>query len=151
METSIAPVIKSIIVARPIETTFRLFTEEMGAWWPLASYSVAGEQAATCRLEGRVGGRLYETSTTGEEHEWGVVQSWDPPAGLSFTWHPGRAPDTAQLVEVSFTASGDGTEVTLTHTGWERLGKDALETRKGYVSGWDLVFIDKFGEYCHQQ
>jgi len=32
-----------------------------------------------------------------------------------------------------------------------RLGKGALETREDYDSGWDLVLIDKFGEYCHQQ
>jgi hypothetical protein len=151
METSLPPVIKSIIVARPLNTTFLLFTEEVGQWWPLASHSVAGENAATCRLEGRVGGRFYETSSTGEEHEWGVVQTWDPPAGVAFTWYPGREPARAQLVEIAFSPVDEGTQVTLTHSGWESLGDDALETREGYIRGWELVFIDKFGDYCRQQ
>ncbi|MCH8080656.1 MAG: SRPBCC domain-containing protein [Proteobacteria bacterium] len=151
METSIPPVIKSITVARPIETTFKLFTEDVGQWWPLASHSAVDDNAATCRLEGGVGGRFYETSATGDEYEWGVVQSWNPPSGLSFTWYPGREPDTAQLVEIAFAPADGGTQVTLTHSGWESLGADALETREGYVSGWELVFIDKFGGYCRQQ
>ena len=150
METSLAPVIKSIIVARPVEIAFKLFTEDVGQWWPLASHSVADDKDGTCRLEGRVGGRFYETSATGDEYEWGVVQSWEPPVGLSFTWYPGREPDTAQLVEIAFAPADVGTQVTLTHSGWEALGHDAAETRVDYVSGWELVLVGKFGDYCRQ-
>ena len=37
---------KSIDVRRPLDETFRLFTESMDRWWPLASHSVGLQNAA---------------------------------------------------------------------------------------------------------
>ncbi|MGD2050516.1 MAG: SRPBCC domain-containing protein [Chloroflexota bacterium] len=55
------------------------------------------------------------------------------------TWHPGRENETAQEVEVMFTAEGTGTRVELTHRNWALLGERAEEMRESYVQGWDLV------------
>lgn len=136
---ALEPVVKTITVPWPVERAFRRFTEEIAAWWPLATHSVGQSEARTCALEPREGGRLYETGDDGSEHAWGTVTRWDPPRAVAFTWHPGRAPETHQEVEVTFDPVEDGTRVRVVHTGWERLGEKAAETREGYVDGWEFV------------
>ena len=42
----------------------------------------------------------------------------------------------AERVEVSFAPAGDGTEVTIVHRGWERLGSVAEERRERNRRGW---------------
>lgn len=147
-DTTIAPVVKSITIDRDIEETFRLFTEEINAWWPLETHSVSEDPSATVRLEGFSGGRLVETSGDGEEFELGVVQTWEPPGELSFSWYPGRHPDTSQMVVVRFIEQNHGTRVVLTHSGWERPGADGAKTRADYDTGWEFVLVQKFGEYA---
>ncbi len=34
----------------------------------------------------------------------------------------------------------------LEHRGWERLGEEAAEARRGYVEGWPVTFDRLFGE-----
>jgi len=128
---------KSLTVGVPVETAFRVFTEEMGSWWPLASKSVSQEEAETVVVEARVGGRVYERARTGEEHPWGKVLAWDPPSRFAFSWHPGRAAETAQEVDVRFTAVEKGTRVELEHHGWERLVGAGGEIPGHFDSGWD--------------
>lgn len=138
--SEIRPVRVEVTVRRPQPEAFRVFTEDMARWWPLATHSVGRDKATTCHLEGRVGGRLFERLEDGSEEIWGQVLTWDPPGRVSFTWHPGRAPETAQDVEVSFHPAGDGaTRVELVHRGWERYGEGAAEMRDNYESGWGHV------------
>lgn len=139
MSDRIAPIRKSITVPWDAEIAFRRFTEGMAEWWPLSTHSVSESAEATCALEGRVGGRVFETGPDGALHLWGTVTAWEPPRRLAFTWHPGRSVDTRQEVEVAFQPSGRGTRVDLVHTGWEHLGKEAAGMRAGYDSGWDFV------------
>ena len=48
---------KSINVARPPEIAFRVFTEEIGKWWPLnEGFSFGRERAKDIFIEARVGG-----------------------------------------------------------------------------------------------
>ena len=136
---------KSITVARPVEDAFRLYTEGIATWWPLRTHSVAGEEAETCVLEPRRGGRLYERTSAGEEHEWGTVLVWDPPHRLVHTWHPGRDEDSAQEIEIRFAPDGAGTRVELVHTGWEKLGDRAAAVFESYDSGWDYVLGERYG------
>jgi hypothetical protein len=76
----IAPVRKSITVPWQPEAAFRRFTAGMADWWP----------GATCEIEGRVGGRVFETGPDGAEHLWGTVTLWEPPrstrAGYDSGW-----------------------------------------------------------------
>ena len=136
---------KAIDVAVPVATAFRVFTEQAGSWWPLATKSVGHEKAVDLLFEPRVGGRLYERLLSGAEHDWGEILVWDPPAHLVFTWHPGRGPETSQEVEIRFSASGDGTRLELEHRGWQRLVATADEIPEHYGSGWDEV-LDRFAE-----
>jgi uncharacterized protein YndB with AHSA1/START domain len=116
------PIRQSADVDCPIREAFELFTARFGAWWPLAEHSVTGNEADTCVIEPWTGGRVFERSYTGEEHDWGSVTCWDPPRRLSFTWNWGDSDDGSQTVDVRFEEQRDGTRVTLTHTGWETPG-----------------------------
>jgi uncharacterized protein YndB with AHSA1/START domain len=130
-----AAIQKSATVPRPPEEAFALFTDGIATWWPLATHSIYDEWAATAVVEGRVGGRLYELSVDGEVGVWGTISVWEPPSRIVYSWHPGRGEETAQEVEVLFTADGEGTRVAIEHRGWER----APEKRDGYDEGWDIV------------
>jgi uncharacterized protein YndB with AHSA1/START domain len=139
------PLIKRVSVPLAPAEAYALFTGGIGAWWPLATHSVEKERAARCVFEARVGGRIYEVRDDGIEHEWGRVTAAEAPSRIVFTWHPGREAATGQEVEVRFDPRGAGTMVTLEHRGWERLNERAQDIRRGYDSGWDLVFVRCFG------
>lgn len=145
IEQGLAPLVKTVMVPTTPEKAFRLFTEELGKWWPLATHSVRGEQATDVRLEGAVGGQIVEYDAGGPVGSWGTVSDWDPPHTVSFTWHPGSDPKEAGHVTVRFAVQGDGTEVELTHTGWERR-PDGAEARANYDTGWTFV-LDHFGKF----
>ena len=146
METTDLVLRKTISVAQPPEVAFRVFTEEVGTWWPARTHSVGEERVSAVVLEGRVGGRFYERLDDGTEHDWGEITSWDPPERLGMTWHPGRGPETAQQLVIRFLAEGDGTRVEVEHSGWETLGDKAEATLASYdsESGWTGVL----GQYA---
>lgn len=131
--------VKEVRVRATVEDAFRRFTDEMATWWPLATHSVSQERCRTVRFGEGVGADLVEEAQDGTHHVWGTVTRWDPPAGVGFTWHPGRDADGAQDVTVTFHAEGAETVVRLVHAGWERLGDAAEETRGGYDEGWTRV------------
>lgn len=144
------PLLKSVRVAWPVEKAFRRFTEEIGNWWPLHTHSLGQANAETVVMEGRVGGRIVERIRGGAEAHWGTVTAWDPPSRVAFTWHPGNPPDSAQEVEVRFTADGAGTRLDLTHRGWEKFGTMAANARRGYDIGWGYVlahWADRRGSF----
>lgn len=146
MSATLTPVRKSIRVSLPVEEAFRLFTDGINSWWPVKTHSIGEGRVVSCSMEGRAGGRIYETLDDGSQADWGTVVRWDPPASLAFTWHPGRSADTAQQVTVSFEAVAGGTRLDLVHRGWELLGERAQELRESYDSGWDYVL----GKYLAQ-
>jgi hypothetical protein len=47
--------------------------------------------------------------------------------------------DSATEVEVTFAAVPGGTQVTLVHLGWEKLGAGAKDTYLDYDGGWEYV------------
>lgn len=136
---------KSVAVGCSLEDAFRVFTEKIASWWPLATKSVGHDDAVTLVIEPRLGGRVYERVRAGREHDWGTVLAWDPPTRIAFSWHPGRDPDTGQEVEVRFAAEGAGTRVELEHRGWERLVETAAEVPAHFISGWEEV-LERYAE-----
>jgi uncharacterized protein YndB with AHSA1/START domain len=87
-QTSEAVIKKSVVVRRPVEEAFELFTTDIATWWPVKTHSVAEENAETVILEPQEGGRFYERTRDGDEHLWGTVTVWEPPSKLAFTWQP---------------------------------------------------------------
>jgi uncharacterized protein YndB with AHSA1/START domain len=129
---------KSIRVARSPEMAFRIFTQEIGRWWPLKEgFSFGGEKAKDIFIEGRVGGRFFERFTDGTEYEVGRITAFEPPHTVAFTWNtPGWEAPTQ--VEVRFKADGAGTRVEVEHRGWEA-GPTMEKQGQGYNDGWNLV------------
>ena len=140
MTGTIEPVRAAIEVRRGIEEAFRVFTDEIAAWWPVAGHSVEPDQVAAVVLEGRLGGRLYEHWHDGGEADWGRVVTWEPPQRLVLSWQPNPERPAATEVEVRFVAvEPDHTRVELEHRGWERLGDLGPEARASYDGGWPGV------------
>ncbi len=133
---TVAPVVRTVHVKRGAQDAFRVFTEQIGSWWPLQEFGVYMKSTAGLAFEDN---RLVERSTAGEQDVWGTVTRWDPPDGMAMTWHPGGDADTHTTVEVTFTAEGDGTRVDLVHHGWDAWAKQAQEYRSSYEQGWPSV------------
>lgn len=146
----LAPVVKTINVRRSAADAFRIFTEEISAWWPLATHTRAksadGEVTVRVTVEPRVGGRVYETLHDGRELEWGEVSAFEPGSLFALKWRLGRPAEQSTDVSVRFEPlSTDHCRVTLTHENWERMGEEAQKLRDAYNGGWVTVFEKGFG------
>jgi uncharacterized protein YndB with AHSA1/START domain len=131
--TTTEPVIKEIHVDASPETAFAVFVERIGDWWPLEHYSVFGTDGTVAFEGDRIVERHGEQETV-----WGEVLAFELGGRVRFTWHPGRDDEPTE-VEVMFAADGDGTLVTLVHSGWERLSEERRVGRASYDNGWPLV------------
>jgi uncharacterized protein YndB with AHSA1/START domain len=108
---------------------FRAFTEEINAWWgqgPRFRITSHGQSAIT--FEPRLGGRLLERVETpggAQLVEKGRITAWEPPTRFVFDWRGiNFLPDEKTVVEVRFTAVGEGTNVEVCHRGWSKLPDD---------------------------
>jgi len=146
VKQEISPLVKTVVVPVGVERAFEAFTAETSAWWPMFGHSVGGAAANEVQMEGAVGGRIVEYGAEGELATWGTVSNWDPPTTVGFNWHPGGDPSEAGQITVTFTPTGDGTEVQLVHSGWERRG-DGARARLSYDTGWDYV-LGKYVEFA---
>ena len=139
-EGSIEPIRLAARVRRPIADAFRLFTEEIGNWWPAQTHHTRGPVVGMV-FEGRVGGRLIEVCADGVTVPFGEVLAWEPPHRVVFSWHPSVQPTTPTEIEVRFSAEVDGaTRVEVEHRGWERLRDRAHQQRTSYLNGWPTVW-----------
>ena len=115
---------------------FEVWTGRISAWWP-ADHTVSGETDALVVLEPRAGGRIFERTPGGIEHEWGEVTIWEPPARFGYLWHLRRDRADATEVEIRFVDAGEGTtRVEIEHRGWEALGAEAETWRDRNSGGW---------------
>ena len=130
------PVRKSVTVRLGRDQAFALFTARIHEWWPMTTHSIGRDKTTMVVFEQREGGRVYERTADGDEHDWGVVLTWAPPERFVMTWHPGQPTDKAQRVEVRFVTEGQGTRVDLTHDGWEAQGGQGADYRSAYEGGW---------------
>jgi hypothetical protein len=123
-------------VACSAEHAFTVWTSRIGTWWP-PGHTVTGQPGLDVILESGVGGRIYERTADGAEHDWGEVTVWKPPTQLAYLWHLRRDRADATEVEIRFLATGDAaTRVEIEHRGWERLGSVAGEWRERNRAGW---------------
>jgi len=142
----IPPVVKTVTVRCAPDVAFRVFTADIGRWYPLAIYSV--RPAVDCALEPFVGGRLFEVDADGRETLWGSVTEWNPPHRLRLAWHARASEAEAQEIDISFRPVSGGTEVRLAHDGWERLQVEAAEWRDRYDGGWVEVFERRYKAFA---
>jgi uncharacterized protein YndB with AHSA1/START domain len=134
---------KIVSVKAPPAVAWRVFTEKMGTWWPLATHKIGKAKAVDAVIEPRVGGRWYERGDDGSTCDWGRVLSWEPPSRLVLSWDISadwqHDPTLKTEVEVRFTAEGkDATRVELEHRHLDRYGPSREEMRRTFDSemGW---------------
>jgi uncharacterized protein YndB with AHSA1/START domain len=133
----IEPIELEFKVACSPEHAFDVWATRTSLWWP-RGHSVSGD-AATVAFEPRAGGRIYERTSAGAEHEWGEVLAWEPPRLLRYLWHIYGDRSVASEVEITFTGTGGGTTVSIVHRGWDRLGAAGPELRQRNGKGWERV------------
>lgn len=136
---TVAPLTKSVRVECDVEHAFRVFTRELGTWWPLDTHAIHEGHVREVVWEEREGGEVYELSHTGEKAHWATVLAWEPPDRAVIAWHVNPEAPAATEVEVRFRQEDGGTRVELEHRNWERLGEGASAMRSGYDGGWDTV------------
>jgi uncharacterized protein YndB with AHSA1/START domain len=119
---------KVLSVKAPPAIAWRVFTEQMGTWWPLAHYKIGKANAVDAVIEPHVGGRWYERGEDGSTCNWGSVLSWEPPSRLVLSWDINADweydPDLKTEVEIRFVPEGEnGTRVELEHRRLDRYGE----------------------------
>jgi uncharacterized protein YndB with AHSA1/START domain len=147
-ENDLPPVLRAAHVRRPPADAFRLFTDHIGAWWPLVTHSGFGGRSTL----GFRDGRLVERALDGTTSVWGSVLAWEPPHRLVLSWHPGLPETPASTVEVVFTGDDDGTRVELRHDGWAAFGEQAAARRRTYdgPDAWGAV-LDHFTDLAGRE
>ena len=133
---------KVVSVKAPPEVAWRVFTEKMGTWWPLATYKIGQAKAVDAVIEPRVGGRWYERGADGSTCDWGRVLVWEPHARLVLSWEISADwkpdPHLKTEVEVHFMADGKNTRVELEHRRLDLYGarRDEMHGIFDSESGW---------------
>ena len=129
---------------------WRVFTEKMGAWWPLAYYKIGHANAVDAVIEPHVGGRWFELGEDSSICQWGTVLVWDPPSRLVLSWDINADwkydPDLNTEVEIRFVADGSQrTRVELEHRRLDRYGARRDEMRRIYDTEGDWgKFLEAF-------
>lgn len=126
---------KRVIVDAPRDVAWKVFTEEMGSWWPLAVYKIGRANAVDAIIEPRVGGRWYESGEDGSTCDWGRVLAWEPHSRLVLSWDITADwqydPALQTEIEIRFIADGDArTRVELEHRRLDRYGDRRDEMRE---------------------
>jgi uncharacterized protein YndB with AHSA1/START domain len=134
---------KVVSVKAPQEVAWRVFTEKMSTWWPLATHKIGKAKAVDAVIEPRVGGRWYECGDDGSKCDWGRVLAWEPHSRLVLSWQISADwqydPNLKTEVEVHFISEGkDRTRVELEHRHLDRYGARRDEMRGIFDSekGW---------------
>lgn len=135
----IEPIRLTIPLDCPAEHAFDVWTRRIADWWP-ADHTVSAVDGLTVILEPRAGGRIYERTADGTEHDWGEVTVWQPPRRLVYLWHLRRDRADATEVDLRFIAMDGGrSRVEIVHRGWERLGAGGQEWRDRNLGGWSTL------------
>lgn len=147
--TALAPVVRDIVVAAPVETCFRVFVDDFASWWP-PEHHLGERTIETFRIEPTVGGRCYDIDTEGGECQWGTVLALEPPTRLVLAWHIqgdwtiDHDPARQSEVEVTFTPAGpERTAVRLEHRHLDRHGSGAAGVQHGVggSGGWSGLLL----------
>ena len=140
------PLIVEFTVDAPCAHAFDVWANRPSLWWPKA-HTVAGTDDVEIVFEGQPGGRIFERTGDGAEHDWGEVTAWEPPTRLAYRWHLFFDKAEATDISVTFTPDGDGTSVRIEQRGWERLGAAGPQRRTNTQGAW-LAITPFYVEAC---
>jgi len=124
----------------PPEACAQLFVED----WPEVAFQILIQESAFgsgrhIRFGRDAAGRFVEIydAVTGDGLEIGRVIVWAPGARLVLTWREPDWPAGASTdVEIRFEAMFGGTLVRVRHSGFERLGPQAMRVGAEYRAAW---------------
>ena len=132
---------KVVSVQAPPEVAWRVFTQRMGTWWPLAHYKIGKANAVDAVIEPQVGGRWYERGDDGSTCDWGRVLVWEPNTRLVLTWDITADwqfdPELGTEIEIRFVPDGKGTRVELEHRKLDRYGERREQMRRIFETEGD--------------
>lgn len=137
------PLHKTTTVPLSPEEAFDLFMADLDSWWPKDRHAKGSD--SKLEVAAHKNGEIVEITADGRRILWGRIIGWEPGAYMAFTWFPDGDEDAATVVAVSFKRTPDGTQLDLTHGGFEILGETADAVSTSYMIGWDLVL----GSYCY--
>lgn len=148
---------KVVLVQAPQTIAWRVFTEEMGTWWPLANYKIGSARAVDAVIEPFIGGRWYELGEDGSTCDWGEVLSWEPPSRLVLSWDIGADwkydKNLKTEIELRFIVQDrDSTRVELEHRHLDRYGDRRDEMRRIFDTEGDWGrFLQLFADAAATQ
>jgi len=144
-----AVVNKTLLLDCPRDHAFRVFTENMGRWWP-ATHHVGEQPFRDIVIEQRSGGRWYEIDTRDQEGQWGTVLVWAPPSRVVLSWHLDTTftyqaeLSRASELDISFHEMGPRrTRVEFEHRHIERHGEGYEKLRDELDGGW-VTILEEF-------
>jgi uncharacterized protein YndB with AHSA1/START domain len=140
----VEPIRQSVTVPIHPERAFDLFTEGMGTWWPVESYSRAVSEfqhddveVAGLWFQARMGGSILEHMSDGRTLPWAEVIAWQPPHRVVMAWRPHSLPEPPTELEVTFAARDAGTLVEIEHRDWDGLSEGfRTQLYEIYERGW---------------
>ena len=148
---------KVLHVQPPQVIAWRVFTEQMGTWWPLAYYKIGKANAVDAVIEPHMGGRWYELGDDGSTCQWGSVLAWEPLSRLVLSWDISADwqydPTLRTELELRFNADGSNrTRVELEHRHLDRFGARRDEMRRIFDSEGDWGrFLEAFARAAEAQ
>ena len=146
-------VVASIIVEAPVDTAFKVFTEDFGRFKP-PEHNLLGAEIAETVFEPRVGGYLYDRGVDGSECRWARVLAYEPPRRLLLSWdispHWQLEADPARASEWEVRFSSEGTKKTRVviehrHLDRHREGWEGVRDAIGGQGGWPL-YLERYAE-----
>lgn len=148
---------KSINVKAAQEIAWRVFTEKMRTWWPLAHYKIGKANAVDAVIEPRQGGRWYERGEDGSTCDWGTVLVWQPYSRLVLSWDISADfqydPNLKTELELLFIPDGQSsTRVELEHRHLDRYGSRRDQMRRIYDTEGDWgKLLQSFAQAAESQ
>ncbi len=139
----------SVLVALRIKAAparvFDAFTRDISSWWvPNTLFRFTKGKPGRLAFEAGVGGRLTETSASGDVFEIGTIKVWKPGHALVFSWRQATFNNEQNTeVDVRFEPVGDETRVTVTHRGWDSVPADHV-ARHTFP---DAIFLRRHAEW----
>ncbi|MCA0332019.1 MAG: SRPBCC domain-containing protein [Actinobacteria bacterium] len=132
-ELGTGPIVETVFLDAEPDAVYALVVDGIGDWWPLPPVSASGVEVDGLAF---VDDELVERWADGSAHHWADVVAREPGRSLSLSWNPGGGAVPPTSVVIDLVGVAGGTQVRVTHDGWEPLGEEA---RLDYSAGWPFV------------
>lgn len=127
--------VKTVFLKAPPAHVWRFLTEKdkLALWFHEgeADLKAGGDYLMLTNSLGKEGTRLMT----------GKVLAFDPPKRLVHTFTHKMLDGVETTCAWDLVEAEGGTMLTLTHSGWEKIGEGAFEMAANHDTGWDSFFI----------